>query len=94
MPGYLPGSDPIEFDEWAEALAFLVDELEEAWDRAYEVRGECIPPVKDEDVDAAYLDLHTELHNYPEGKPMNRIVNDPTVSTPYFYWIEPIEEGV
>ncbi len=53
MPGYLPETDPVSFDTWEEAHAYIVGELERAWDM-----GE----------DADYLEAHTALHTATAGE--------------------------
>jgi len=54
MPGYLPESDPVSFDTWHEAHAYVVDSLERAWDDG-----------SDDD----YLDAHALAHHATEGEP-------------------------
>lgn len=54
MPGYLPENEPAMFDTWGEAHAYIVWELERAWDSG---------------MDEHYLDAHTELGLVSEGEP-------------------------
>ena len=54
MPGYLPETEPESFDTWEDAHAYIVGELERAWDMG-----------EDDD----YLPAHTELHAATPGEP-------------------------
>ena len=54
MPGYLPESEPVGFDSWEDAHAYIVESVERAWD--------------DGD-DEGYLSAHTELHLAAPGVP-------------------------
>ena len=55
MPGYLPECEPVSFDTWREAHAYIVEELERAWDYS--------------GTDDDYLEAHTEMHLASEGEP-------------------------
>jgi hypothetical protein len=80
MPGYLPESEPVAFDTWAEAHAYIVGAVERAWDEASENLAD-LDPDTDPHPDALFLDAHTELHVATDGQPYTVHADG------YAYWV-------
>lgn len=59
MPGYLPDTEPEEFETCREAWQYLIGELEYDWEHA-EQNG-------DSEID--YLTPHTEMHSLDQNMP-------------------------
>ena len=62
MPGYLPEADPATFDTWHEAHAYIVGEVDRAWDEAED--------------EGTFLDAHTSLHVVTTDQPYTVIAGD------------------
>lgn len=93
MPGYSPESEPSEFDTFAEARTYLVDEVTRFWDQDYDSatgRDKHEEMAAREDADARWLPVHTELHNAVDTD----TTFDATCGDGHLaFWITPAEEG-
>ena len=77
MPGYLPETDPVIFDNETDAILYLTDTVDRFWDDDYATTE------KDNwiDVDAKWLDVHCNLPY--ETAPFNIVNNDRSLT----FWV-------
>lgn len=59
MPGYLPETEPVEFESCADAWRYLLEELERDWDAAEE----------NGDFEGDYLEAHCWIHSHDLNQP-------------------------
>lgn len=69
MAGYMPLTEPEEFDNWHDAHAYLVDTLESWWDNDVDSYA---------DTDSIFLTAHTEMHAATEGEECFYVLNYPS----------------
>ena len=84
MPGYMPESEPEEFDTAREAVQYLLDTVERFWDSDADV-----PNLE---ADARWLGIHTALHNaLTSTEDLEDFAGD-TGDMSLVFWIERSEE--
>lgn len=79
-PGFLPECDPVEFEDWTDAVEYLVATIDEAWDEEYAV-VDWHPDLMGI-VDEGFMDAHAELHNLGEGREFSAQAGE------YVYWLQ------
>ena len=79
MPGYLPESDPVIFDNETDAIRYLSDTVDRFWDEDYEATESTW--VSWNDVDAKWADVHSNLPY--ETAPFNIANNDHSLT----FWV-------
>lgn len=60
IPGYLPDTEPEEFETCQEAWQYLVSELEWSWE---------VEETQRENFDHDYLQAHTDMHSLDQNLP-------------------------